>query len=462
MKKPKLFILLPDGIGLRNFAFTSFVDKGEQYGWDVVFWNNTPFDLSSLNYKSVTLSGKPRPQTDLLKRAKIAIELDHFSSKFEDPVYQDYKFKPSNKGLRNKVKNLLVSVLSKKYSGARGLKKIRENLENSERKGRYYKACKEQLQKEKPDLVFCTNQRPLNAIAPLTAAKDLGIPTATFIYSWDNLPKATLIVSPDIYFVWSDLMKKQLLDYYPHIESDKVLVTGTPQFEAHFNKESILSKDVFFKQNNLDLDREYICFSGDDVTTSPDDPQYLEDLAESLDDLNNKGYDLGIIFRRCPVDFSERYDKVLEKYQHIIVPLAPKWIKVGDQWNKVLPTIEDQSFLSNTVYHSRAVVNLGSSMIFDFAIHNKPCLYINYDVDRKNQAGWSTSKIYKFVHFRSMPTGDEVIYLNSKNEIEEKVLKALNEPENIIKNANQWFSVINKKPAGYASDRIWKEIDTIK
>jgi hypothetical protein len=37
------------------------------------------------------------------------------------------------------------------------------------------------------------------------AAQELGIPTATFIFSWDNLPKATLVLEPDYYFVWSDI-----------------------------------------------------------------------------------------------------------------------------------------------------------------------------------------------------------------------------------------------------------------
>jgi hypothetical protein len=37
----------------------------------------------------------------------------------------------------------------------------------------------------------------------LLAAQQLGIPTATFIFSWDNLPKATMVVETD-YYVWSD------------------------------------------------------------------------------------------------------------------------------------------------------------------------------------------------------------------------------------------------------------------
>jgi hypothetical protein len=55
LKPKKIFILLPDGIGLRNFAFTAFVEIGERMGWEVVFWNQTGFELSELGWKEIKL-----------------------------------------------------------------------------------------------------------------------------------------------------------------------------------------------------------------------------------------------------------------------------------------------------------------------------------------------------------------------------------------------------------------------
>ena len=42
----KIFLLLPDGVGLKNFAFTNFHAIGLARGYDITFWNNTPFDLN--------------------------------------------------------------------------------------------------------------------------------------------------------------------------------------------------------------------------------------------------------------------------------------------------------------------------------------------------------------------------------------------------------------------------------
>lgn len=462
MKTKKIFILLPDGVGLRNFAFTSFVEIGEQMGWEVIFWNQTPFDLTELGYKEIKLTGKHRAFTDILKRAKISAELDYFKERFDDKVYQTYKFPSSNKSIRSKIKNTIVTQLTKTYRGEKGLQKLREKLKASERKSVFYKHCKDVLERENPDFIFCTNQRPVNAIAPLTAAQDLKIPTSTFIFSWDNLPKATMVIEPDFYFVWSEYMKEELLNYYSFINSDNIFITGSPQFEPHFNLKLRKTREDFFIENNLDLTREYICFSGDDKTTCPDDAHYLQDVAEAIESLNKNGVTkLGILFRRCPVDFSERYKEVLEKYKDLIIPVAPKWEQVGGTWNAVTPTRDDLQLQINTILHTKAVVNLASSMVFDYAIFNKPCLYLNYNVANKEDESWNPQKVYDFVHFRSMPSGKEVFWLISKEEIGIKLKAVLENSHKTVEEAKDWFEKINLSPAENASERFWEEIDKI-
>ncbi len=334
-------------------------------------------------------------------------------------------------------------------------------MQDSERRGDYYEHCTEFLIKERPDFIFCTNQRPVTAIAPLTAAKDLGIPTATFIFSWDNLPKATMVIQPDHYFVWSEHMKKELLSYYPFIASEKIHVTGSPQFEPHFDTSIRKSRESFFAEHGLDIAKDYICFSGDDKTTCPDDPQYLNDIAAAVVELNKNGHELAILFRRCPVDFSKRYDRVLEKHKDLIVPVAPKWKQVGNNWNAILPTKEDLKLQINTILHTGAVINLASSMVFDYAVFNKPCLYINYNVENKVNESWSPQKVYNFVHFRSMPSEDGVIWLNSQEELKEKIELALKAKSETVEKAQEWFEKINVHPPENASERIWEVINGI-
>lgn len=462
MQKKKIFILLPDGIGLRNFAFSNFYQLGIDLGFQIKYWNNTPFDLTTLGFDEIRIkNARSNPLADSYKNARKHIELNLSIKAENDPVYNTYRFPFLYKKIKPALKNLLTQFLISTHSSDKGVKRIREKIKKLEQNTSYYQHCLETLKIEKPALVFCTNQRPILAIAPLLAAQKLGIPTATFIFSWDNLPKATMVVETDFYFVWSEHMKKELLHYYPDVKENQIFVTGTPQFESHFDTDKLVNRNDFFAKHRLDLDKKYICYSGDDITTCPDDPQYLSDVADVVRELNNEGNSLGIIFRRCPVDFSDRYNEVLEKNKEIIIPIVPLWEKVGEDWDTILPTKKDVELQMNTIKHTEMVVNLGSSMVFDYVAHQKACAFINYDAPNKLNKDWSVSKIYKYVHFRSMPNKNAVLWLNSMEDVKQKIKVGLENPTETIKNAQKWFEIINEHPPKNTSTKIWKAIETI-
>lgn len=462
MPNKKIFILLPDGIGLRNFAFSNFYKIGLEKNFEIKYWNNTPFDLTELGFDEIKINqAKSNPLTDSYKNARKHVELNLSIKSEKDAVYETYRFPFTYKKIKPALKNLATKFLIATHSSSGGLEKIRKKIKKLESNTAYYDNCVKTLQKEKPDFVFCTNQRPVLAIVPLLAAKKLRIPTATFIFSWDNLPKATMVVETDFYFVWSEHMKKELLHYYPYVKENQIFITGTPQFESHFDKAKLVSKESFYKENQLDLDKKYICYSGDDITTCPDDPQYLNDVAQAVRQLNNQGNSLGIIFRRCPVDFSNRFDFVLEKNKDIITSIAPLWQKAGEGWNTILPTQADCVLQINTIYHTEMVINLGSSMVFDYVSFQKNCAFLNYNVKNRIDKNWSVSKIYNYIHFRSMPDKKAVIWLNSQDEIANKIKLGLEQKDENVRNAQNWFEIINQEPPENASNRIWESIETI-
>ncbi len=461
MENNKVFILLPDGVGLRNFAYTNFYDLGKQQGFNTIYWNSTPFDLATSGFQEIKIYKiKNHPFTDVLKTAETSIELNLFIKRYQDATYESYRFPLPTKTIKQKIKTFATQCAIRYYNSESKLKKLSATIHRLEKKTDYFKSCLQTLEKEKPAIVFCTNQRHTSVIAPIVAAKQLGIPTATFIFSWDNLPKATLILDTDYYFVWSDFMKIELQKYYPHITNNQILVTGTPQFENHFNNDFKIDKITFFDNYNLDFTKKYICYSGDDITTSPRDPQYLKDTAQAIRNLNTKGYNLGIIFRRCPVDFSTRFDAILQEFLGVIVAIEPEWKKIGEGWNTILPTKEDMILQTNTIAHTEFVVNLGSSMVFDYVCYNKPCVYVNYDVKSKVFPSWSVENIYKFIHFRSMPSKNAVVWLNNPSEIESKIEKLLQNSESTVAEAQKWFQIINAYPKN-ASEQIWHHIKKI-
>lgn len=452
--KKKLLVLLPDGVGLRNFLFSKFTElKTNDVGF--VFWDSVGFE-PSLFPVEVTKGPEPKlhPLTDIYKNTRKHVELDLFVSRFKDPVYHSYRFPFRSKSIKDRFKTTLTRFFISRFSSEDGLTVLRDKIRKTETKTAYYRSCLAEMERIRPDVVFCTNQRQSIAIAPILAAKELGIPTATFIFSWDNLPKAMMVVECDYYYVWSDFMKEQLLQYYTYISESQVVVCGTPQFEMHFAQDTSLTRDAFFQMHGLDLKKKYVCFSGDDVTTSPDDAFYLRDTAEAIRRLNNQGNNLGILFRRCPVDFTARFDEVLREFSDIIVSVDPLWTGSESSWHSAIPTKADGALLANTAAHTIGAINIGSSMVFDFAIHGKPCAYVRYDQPHREDGSWSVKKIYNYVHFRSMPEDDAVFWIRSKDQIDQVLREMLGDSSKVVQNATLWFDKIASSPKNEASERI--------
>lgn len=462
MERKKIFILLPDGVSLRNFAYTSFYKDGKAKGYDIIFWNNTPFDLESLGFEQIPIRNqKANTLTDILKAARTRIELALFQKRDQDPIYEGYIFPLSFRNLKSTIKSRLIQWYRWKYKSEKGLNRLRERIKSSERKGSYYDHCKKTLQQEQPDLLFCASQRSVQAIAPVLAATDLGIPTATFIFSWDNVPKATTVIETDYYFAWSDLMKNELLHYHKYLHKEQILVTGTPQFTPHYNQERILNRENFCKQIGIATSDRFICFSGDDITTSPKDELYLKDVAQAARDSTEKGNPYKIIFRRCPVDFSDRYDQVMLDFKDVIIEVKPLWKKIGEGWNTILPTTEDINLQVNIMAHCEGVINLGSSMVFDAIAHEKPCAYMNYNYLNDGNVFNAKVYVYDFVHFRSMPSDKAVFWLDHPESIEEQLQKMMESKGEILTQAEKWFHTINMTPANQAIARVWLGIDKI-
>ena len=301
----------------------------------------------------------------------------------------------------------------------------------------------------------------MNAIAPITAAQDLGIITSCFIFSWDNLPKATKVVEADHYFVWSEYMKKELQSYYPYITDSQIKITGSPQFEPHFNEKLRTPRKDFFNKYYLEEAKDYLCYSGDDITTAPHDELYLRDTAEAVRKLNAEGEKIGIVFRRSPVDNSGRYNDVLETFSDVIVPIEPDWVQLGEEWNTVLPSKEDLKLQTNIIQHTFMVINVGSSMVFDYASYGLPCAYINYNPDIEDLQK-DTKSVYNYIHFRSMPSEDAVLWVNAKADLYNVIKTGKNgQAVEVSQSAKDWFEIVNKSPSNLASERMWNEFNEI-
>ncbi len=457
-KKKHVLFVVPDGVGIKNYLHSDVILHLKTIA-NITIWSPLPIEafddvrrIHNLNFQYRQLKIAPENGlTRLLREATTYARLKH-NSKSQNNSTILTNWRKSKYSLKVKVlyevAEALGHFISKKYN--RILKVENNSIKNIPKNS--IDVFVKDLKKLQPTSIFITHQRVAGLMPICLAAEKLNIKTTTAIFSWDNLPKARLTVKTDYYLVWSQWMKDEMRIYYPEIEEPQVKLVGTPQFEFYLDKSRTLLRQEFANQYNLNVNKKWICFSGDDKMTSPYDHLFLNDVAEAL---HSHFEDLQIIFRRCPVDFSTRYDETLSKYKEFIVPIDPNWnIESETGWVGYFPNYHDINMQINIAYHCEMVINLGSTMALDFATYDKPCLYLNYNPSIKND--WSTEIIYNFQHFRSMEGLEAVGWIYSKEDISKLVLSTLKKPHEIAVDRKQWMEALVLHPLDENSIKIAK------
>jgi hypothetical protein len=451
----RICFLIPDGVGIRNYLYSEIVPRLFEDGHKIILWHSLDPKLIHITEERLNVSFEQYAFKHLP---------DNFLIKFIRDITKYSRLKLNSKITKNETIMDNWSGNSSSMSGNFLMKgaqffgsfissyNVIISLENFGykliRKTLRFKKAKTLIESMKPDIVFCTHQRIFSVSPEIEAAKSLGIKTATAIFSWDNLPKGILPFRVDQYFVWSDYMKEEMAFYYPEINSDSVVITGTPQFDFYFKKNMILPRDEFAIRFKLDPKKSWVCFSGSDSLSSPNDPMYLADVANAL----NYEDDIQLIFRPVPVESSVRYNYVLNIHSKIVLT-SPKWNR-GNQWGNFFPYYEDFIDLVNLAYHSKIVLNLGSTMALDFSVFGNLAFFLKYEHEQKPE-NWSIDTIYRYQHFQSMKGMKAVGFIFSPEEILEKVKGGLLKPDDFAPDRMKWFQkVVQPDPRKSSSHRV--------
>jgi len=443
----KITLIVPDGVGIRNYLYSSFIDELISNDIDVIIYHNFNDEVvKEIKKNQSTFLFKKIPSIKegfierILRESLAYARLLRFKNILKNETILSF-WNNNRKGVKQKILYSFIKVLGKLISLSSFTVAFFDKLHL------FFVSCNSVNKKIKKDLVEfdCDLLLNLHQRAPLTTsiiltAKQLKIKTATFIFSWDNVPKARLISRYDNYFVWSKIMKDQLSLLYPEINEKQIDIVGSPQFEFYDNTKFHVKKEVFFKAYNLDLKKKTICYSANDKSL-PYDPDYLDDICFELMKLPEKERPQ-IIFRQCPVDLSDRFDYLFKKYNGILKPVNPLWENSSNSggFSTIFPKYDDIGLLVNTVLHSDLAINVGSTIAHDFSALNKPTIYLNYNTVDKPLL--SVETIYKFEHFKSMNNLDAVMWINNTNEIRRKIIYALNNPNKIATDRLKWFENI--------------------
>ena len=462
----KIVLLVPDGVAVRNYIYSDFINELHQANFEVVLYHQIPAPaIQEIQKIQGNLISEYHRIPDFKESlfARILRESIAYARLLQNTkrlkndtimLFWNGKSKLFKRTILLRISEIIGFILSKKYSW---ILKLENRYEVSILNHPTIKIIETELARINPDYILNLHQRAVNTAPIIAVANKNGIKNGTVIFSWDNIPKARLISKYDNYFVWSDLMQYELETLYPEINCNTIKVVGTPQFEFYFKEQFQLSKELFFATYNLDPNKKTVCFSANDAT-SPYEVHYLEDLCKSIMTIEEH-IRPQILFRKCPVDLSNRFDIVLNKYSDLVFAIDPDWRVASafeNTFTEIYPSFSDISLLVNTVLHSDVVVNFGSTMAHDFAVYNKPCLYINYDP--VNFSTFKVKDVYEFQHFRSMSGIHPVGWINNRLDFKEKIQIALDNSEKIGADRLQWMQKIVKYPLQNNSKNLVQEI----
>jgi hypothetical protein len=397
-------LLVPDGVGVRNFVLGSFLEELRRQG-RVTILHALPAEVAQRPelraVPGVEWRQLPVYKEDLLTyQVRRALLFSHLY--WGNTVGMRYVLQQSipNGSLKERVGRYAAMLAGRLAATQAGIQLLDQQHEARVLSSSAAREAQRMLAELRPDVVFCSHQRP-HVVAPfVAAARAAGIPTATFIFSWDNLLSKGRIASRfDYFLVWSELMRSELLRFYPDVSEERVHVVGTPQFDPYADQALLWSREQFCDRIGADPSRPIICYSGGDSDCSPDDPAYVELLAGLIESGEIAG-NPQLLVRPAPVDNGHRYRRVRERFPSILVSQPAWYHPEGERWSWVVPSLEDIQLLANTIYHSAANVNLASTMSLDFAILDRPVVNIAIDVVDPPRWGKTVREFnYRFDHY---------------------------------------------------------------
>jgi len=277
----------------------------------------------------------------------------------------------------------------------------------------------------KPDLVF--NGSHIHGAAgelPLRVAQRLGIPTAGFIFSWDNLTSRSRVMVPyDYWLVWHKGMKKQLLEIYPRIKPEDVFVTGTPQMDFHFRPELVMPREELACRIGIDPKRPFILYTTGIDRHFYQEYRHVELVIRLLKELNLPVQPQLVVRNYIKGTSPEMKALSERKIEDVVFP-PMLWDMA---W--ATPRPEDLELYCSLVQHAAMSINAASTVTLDFILKDKPVINLDFDPPGSDLAPCDGFKRHiRFDHFWPVAQSGATMVAQSEDDMRRMLIQGLNQP----------------------------------
>lgn len=327
--------------------------------------------------------------------------------------------------LSQKSKRAAKKIVSYPFANRVGLSLLERSERASSRWLRTAGSYEQLFKKLRPSLVFNGSHiHSRNAIQAVQTAQWLGIKTATFVFSWDNLTSQGRIVMPyDYFLVWNEPLKRQLLEMYDWIKPENVFVTGTPQFDHHFQPKFYVGREEYCEQIGADPRRPIVLYTTGMANHMPGEPEIVEGIADILADYPEESRPQ-LLVRVYAKDLTGRFNGLRTRRRDISFadPLwEPKWLT---------PKYEDSYALVNALRHCSLGINVASTISLELCMFDKPVINVGYNPGSVPNDELSYADYYEFDHYKPVVQSGAVQVAKDLDEMRKMIFDALNAPDN--------------------------------
>jgi hypothetical protein len=276
------------------------------------------------------------------------------------------------------------------------------------------------IRRLKPTVVFNTSHsHSVVALPWVRAAQALKIPTGTFLFSWDNLTsQGRMLPRYDFHLVWNEGIRSELLRIYPGIRADRVFVTGTPQFDAHFQRETFWTREEFCARIGADPSRPIVLYTTSMPRPTVEEQVIVEGIARMLRGMPELGPPQ-LLVRVYPKDQSGRFEATKARCPDVFFP-AIAW---EPKWQTPLPA--DSAMLTNTLRHADVGINVASTVSLELCMFGKPVINAGYNPPGVDVRPFDYPTFYEYDHYRPVAKSGANLIAWSEDEMASLIRRAL-------------------------------------
>ncbi|HEY8187121.1 MAG TPA: hypothetical protein VIF64_13690 [Pyrinomonadaceae bacterium] len=424
--RPRVVAILPRGEAIRNFVYTGALDEVAREA-EVTLLSVMPSseveELVRARYRNV-FQLLDIEEKWIVRSIREVLDMAHGRWLWSKAAQERWRLRDDEANTSSlRLKRLAKKLACYPFANRAGLDLLSKMERTSSRRLRTTESYVRLFKKLKPALVFNgSHVHSRVAIQAVQAAQWLGIPTAAFVFSWDNLTSQGRIIPPyDYYLVWNEAIRNQLLQIYGSLRPEQVFVTGTPQFDFHFRREFSWTREEFCAHVGADPARPIVLYSTGMANHMPGEPTIVENIAAMLREMTDLRPQL--LVRVYPKDQTGRFEQIKSRNPDVLfpeIPWEPAWLT---------PKIEDAYLLTNTLRHAAVGINVASTVSLELCMFDKPVINVGYNPPELDVKELDYARCYTFEHYRPVVESGAIKVARSESEMRSMLQQALIEPQ---------------------------------